>query len=329
MNPEPGFWHMLSGYFQYRKGQRRAVIIMGIVCVACLLAQVFMNLFLNRDNAVSEVSIVAADKLVTRKEKEATAYNNDGDAYRRQSEWREGRKPAYEASLLKPFPFDPNTADSAIWTRLGLKPKTISTILRYRSKGGKFYKPADIHKIYGLKPSEADQLEPYITIANATTQYAETNRPEKVTANALTYKPRSEAFTIDINQSDTSAWISLPGIGSKLANRIVNYRNYLGGFYSIEQVGETYGLHDSVFQKIKPKLKMEQAISGIQKIELNTATADELNKHPYIKKSVANAIIAYRQQHGAFAQVSDIRRIMIVDEGLYNKLLPYLSASQE
>ena len=60
---------------------------------------------------------------------------------------------------------------------------------------------------------------------------------------------------VNINTADTSAFIALPGIGNKLALRIVNFRDKLGGFYSIDQIGETYGLPDSVFRKIKPILK--------------------------------------------------------------------------
>ena len=105
-------------------------------------------------------------------------------------------------------------------------------------------------------------------------------------------------YVIDINTADTSAFISLPGIGSKLAARIVNFRDKLGGFYSIDQVGETFGLPDSTFQKIKQYLKLEN--TSIKKININTATVDELKAHPYIKYSVANPIIAYRNEHGPF-----------------------------
>ena len=47
-------------------------------------------------------------------------------------------------------------------------------------------------------------------------------------------KPKPVA--IGINSADTTAFISLPGIGSKLAQRIINFRNKLGGFVKIEQV---------------------------------------------------------------------------------------------
>lgn len=63
--------------------------------------------------------------------------------------------------------------------------------------------------------------------------------------------------TIDINTADTTAFIALPGIGSKLANRIVSFRSKLGGFNSVEQIREVYGLKDSVFQLIYPMLTVK------------------------------------------------------------------------
>jgi DNA uptake protein ComE-like DNA-binding protein len=73
-------------------------------------------------------------------------------------------------------------------------------------------------------------------------------------------KLRFTIFIIDINSADTTSFIALPGIGSKLAARIINFRDKLGGFYSVAQVGETFGLPDSTFQKIKQYLKLENTV---------------------------------------------------------------------
>ena len=110
-----------------------------------------------------------------------------------------------------------------------------------------------------------------------------------------TFPKRPEYTIVDINKADTSAFISLPGIGNKLALRIVNFREKLGGFYSIDQIGETYGLPDSSFQKIKPFLKLETSL--LKKFNINSATKDEMKLHPYIKWNLANAIVEYRNQH--------------------------------
>ncbi len=82
----------------------------------------------------------------------------------------------------------------------------------------------------------------------------------------------SNNISIDINEADTTAFIALPGIGSKLAQRIINFRTKLGGFYSIDQVRETFGLPDSTFRKIQKQLTYHN--STIQKININALTIE-------------------------------------------------------
>ncbi len=192
------------------------------------------------------------------------------------------------------------------------------------SKGGHFYKPEDLQKIYGLHKDEYERLKPYVKIESKTASSNEqfvSPRSNEGTQPAKKFATRYSV--IDINTADTSALISLPGIGSKLAARIVNFREKLGGFYSVDQVGETYGLPDSTFQKIKQYLKLDNA--SVKKININTATIDEMKAHPYIKYSLANPIVAYRNEHGAFSKIEDIRKIMAVTDEIYQKIAPYLT----
>ena len=86
---------------------------------------------------------------------------------------------------------------------------------------------------------------------------------------------------------------------------------------------ETYGLPDSTFQKIKTKLVFTN--TSLKKININTASLDEMKSHPYIRFNLANAILQYKNAHGNFALVSDIKKIMIVTDEIFNKLVPYLT----
>jgi competence ComEA-like helix-hairpin-helix protein len=217
------------------------------------------------------------------------------------------------------FYFDPNTASVDEWKRLGLRSKTISTIQNYLSKGGKFYKAEDIGKIWGLHKDEVDRLIPYVQIKSSKTAY----KPEEKQTEKKEYK--KTITIIDINTADTTALIALPGIGSKLSQRIINFRDKLGGFYKIEQVAETFGLPDSTFQKIKTFLKLSP--SGFKQININTASIDEMKLHPYIRYAISNAIIQYRIQHGNFSSVDDVKKIMTVTEDMFNKMAPYLSVN--
>lgn len=154
------------------------------------------------------------------------------------------------------FVFDPNTLDEAGWKRLGLNERIIHTIVNYRNKGGRFYKPEDIQKIYGIGEANAKRLTPYVRIAGNKKTLAADNHYQK--ENAPPY-PKKQYKIIDINKATEDDWKSLPGIGDVLSKRIVKFRTSRGGFQSIDDVGRTYGLKDSVFQMIRPYLRLASA----------------------------------------------------------------------
>ncbi len=257
------------------------------------------------------------DSLAGYRNSYVSAGDDEPSAYRYDRE--KSSNPGYAKGVL--FNFDPNTLPADGWKKLGLREKTIATILKFRSKGGRFRKPEDFRKIYGLFPDEYERLSPFISIV------AEQKIPDETVADAPEMKPvktyTSRYSVVDINLADTSAFISLPGIGSKLAARIVNFREKLGGFHSIDQVGETFGLPDSTFQKIRQYLKLENA--AVKKININTATEDELKAHPYIRYGLAKPIVAYRKENGPFAKLDDLMKVMAVTEAIFKKIAPYLT----
>ena len=269
--------------------------------------------------AVKKLEIKIPDSLNDHYQK-----NNVDDAYAYQYDRKKSNYYETKSSKGELFYFDPNTISGSEWKRLGIRDKTIQTIEKYLSKGGHFYKPDDLQKIYGIHNDEYERLKPYIRIeANMSKNKEEfvSTKPKNETEPPKTYTNRYSS--IDINTADTTAFISLPGIGSKLASRIVTFREKLGGFYAIDQLGETYGLPDSTFQKIKQYLKLDNA--SVKKININTATIDEMKAHPYIKFSLANPIVAYRNEHGSFSRIEDIKKVMTVTDEIYKKMAPYLT----
>ena len=268
--------------------------------------------------AVKKLQIKTTDSSIDRYQKDDS---EDANAY----QYDRKKSNSYEVNINtgELFYFDPNTISPSDWKRLGLRDKTIQTIQNYLSKGGHFNKPDDLQKIYGLHKNEYERLAPYVRIESKTLvaneQFVSSKPKEETTTKTYAAKYSS----IAINTADTSAFISLPGIGSKLASRIITFRERLGGFYSVEQIGETYGLPDSTFQKIKPYLKLDN--TSIKKININTATIDEMKAHPYIKYGLANPIVAYRNEHGSFSKIEDIKKVMAVTEDIYKKIAPYLT----
>lgn len=222
------------------------------------------------------------------------------------------------------FAFDPNKTTESDFLRLGLPQRTVRILLNYRAKGGFFRKKEDFMKIYTLSEEDYARLEPFI-VFEQTAAVAEASRPATFSggSNANVAPKFSAKGPLDINRASAEDWQRLPGIGEKRASQIVHFRESLGGFLSVEQVGEMYGLPDSVFQKIRPMLALNPA--DVRKINLNTASVEDLDKHPYISGKQAKLMVAYRQQHGAFISVDDLLKIAAFsDKKWLEKVRPYL-----
>jgi len=295
-------------YFEFTRGERYAIIALMFVIVAVML----LPHFLVPKQAAWKVNI-------TEFSSEMPAEESGGEQHRLE---KTGGKQKGTQAL---FEFDPNRLSDAGWKSLGLSERKVRTIRNFINKGGRFYKPSDIAKIYGLVQEEIDRLVPLVRIPAP-------NRPRRTQNNGHSGQPfatRRELNTaekLQLNLTDTAALIDLPGIGSKLAGRIINFRNKLGGFYSVNQVAETFGLPDSTFRKIKDFLECDSAL--VKRLDLNNASLAELQQHPYIRYQVASAIVQYRNQHGRFQSVGDLEKIMIIDAVLFRKISPYLQVNR-
>jgi competence ComEA-like helix-hairpin-helix protein len=320
----------IKEYLSFSKKERTGTFILLAIIFICISLPFVYPYFINRkiydhtefDKEIARLKIQQTDSVTYKNNKNKNFDENNYANYYEPSNKNYYAKPKGEV-----FYFDPNTASVSDWMRLGVNDRTIQTIKKYLSKGGHFYKPGDIGKIWGLHKNDVERLLPYVRIADDGSPNAGKGQSTFSKNNYPVYPPykKPSPKIIDINISDTTAFISLPGIGSKLAQRIIAFRSKLGGFYSVDQIKETFGLPDSTFIKIKPQLIVSS--STIKKININTATLDEMKSHPYLRYNVANAIIQYRIQHGNFSTVEDIKKIMIITDDIFNKVSPYLTIS--
>lgn len=315
----------LKDYFSFTKKERTAVLILiFLITIVFLLPEIIPD-----NNPVVDDAALQTFKLQLAKLKAVNAdtagyHFNDENAY----SGNEPSKGNSSAGVL--FYFDPNTLSFAGWQKLGIREKTIKTIQNYLLKGGRFRHKNDLEKIYGMRSNDVKILLPYIQIKPEASVFTSDHNRYTSTTEMLPQSRRHSRFehvnaslTLDINTADTSALIALPGIGSKLASRIIHFREKLGGFYSLDQLSEVFGLADSVFQRIRPGLKI--SAENIGTININTTSANELKQHPYFRQNIGNAIVEYRLQHGVYTSKEDLLKIDIVTPEVFEKIAPYVS----
>jgi competence protein ComEA len=322
--------YSLQEYFYYTRLERNAGIAL---CLLCAFTWLLPFTFPRLVAPPTKLDFTEVNRLAAMLAPVAAPENAGGVpslAFR----GRENESPR----KVEVFPFDPNTATKEDFERLGLASRTAQTILNYREKGGHFYKKEDLKRIYTIRQEDYQRLEAFIQIPPKPGREKFEDLPKSTdnqgVATRAAYEERSFApqnFTkknsstiVDINAASVEDWQQIRGIGPGWAKRIANYREKLGGFASANQVAETFGLPDSVFQIALPQMQLGTNI--FRKVKLNAATLDELKAHPYLSSFQATILFNYRQQHGNYTDLASVKKVKAgFKEEDWKRLEPYFS----
>jgi competence ComEA-like helix-hairpin-helix protein len=238
---------------------------------------------------------------------------------------------------------NPSMLTALEWQELGLSKKQAASLLRYRDKYG-FHSLAQMRQIRvlnqailerikdslvfepasGKRPSKqfisykSNKTHSFKPYSNKSHSSPTSKVTTKTTVNTST-QPRRQ---LDLNTATLEELIALPGLGAYSAQKIISYRERLGGFQTIDQLNEVKGLYPDFLSKIGPFLTVQTPLTGIR---LNEVTLERLKQHPYLTWNQANSIIKLRQQRGLFTSIDQIKISVLIDNQTFEKLKPYLS----
>lgn len=240
--------------------------------------------------------------------------------------------PARVAAEL--FAFDPNHLPIHQWQRLGLTERQALAIHRFEERGGSFRSKAELARMRVIDPGLFARWMPYIQLPDSAPTRAHRSFPERNYDRDRDSFPRHSASPVahgaaprspvELNGSDTTALIALPGIGPSFARGIVKYREQLGGYVDLDQLAEVFVLKDKpdAVARLKELLVVDTAL--VRRIRINRCTAEELAAHPYMRWKLARPLIAYRDQHGPFRSKDAIKGCSLITDEVYGRIAPYL-----
>ena len=235
-------------------------------------------------------------------------------------------------------PFNPNALNAEDWEARGVPHFVAARIVKYGAAAGGFKAKAQLKKMYGLDDSVYQRLAPFIQLPDEAPkrEYA-SNRPgpdgkfppfanarAETAPGKFARKPRN-LQPFDLNRADTTQLMQIRGIGSGRAKWVVKYRNQLGGYLREDQLDEVFVLRDA--PDLRDSLKKYTFVTpgfAPQAVNVNAASFDEMYLHPYIGKPRARLIVAYRQQHGPFRSLDDLRKVPVLKPEDVEKMRPYL-----
>lgn len=301
---------VVRDFFGFSRGQVNAFILLLPLLTVALFSLPAYRWWLRAQKPQFPVDALLLDSLVA-------AWDQTG-----------GHRDESVPDTLQRFRFDPNKVSLADMAALGFPAGLSARIANYREKGGRFRVKSDVLKIYGMDPAFYEALYPFIDLPEKQA-FAE----EKKTANRETYFKKDEkkptAFSpINLNDADTAALKRIYGVGEKRSLRIVRYRELLGGFVSLAQLAEIYGLDSAVIKKLSEHTFVAPDFVP-RKININGLPEKALATHPYLSVPAARAIVAYRFQHGDFKSLQDLRKIPMLDDQTIQKINPYLEFTRD
>ncbi len=235
-----------------------------------------------------------------------------------------------EAGQNELFPFNPNTLDENGWQRLGFHPGQIKSIRKFLEKGGVFRKPADVARMFVISEKEYNRIFPYLIFANEEKErkplteinVVDTAGNPNENFNKAGYVRKSKTMVVELNSADTSDLKQLYGVGSYLAMKIVEYGKKLGGYNHIEQLTEIYRFSPEKLDTLRHNFMVDNSL--VERMDINSVSLDKLLSHPYFTSAQARALLAYRDRHGRFAVVADIKNCVLIDDKTFEKVMDYL-----
>lgn len=296
---------MIKEFFYFQKSDRKVMLFLLVVAAASLLLIYGLG-----GNDKTDLTVVTDSVVDGRRD--------DGSHTRTCGRQVYAVESGHAKTLVA---FDPNTADSTVLLGLGLQPWQVRNIYKYRANGGVYRKPSDFARLYGLTAKQYRELLPYIRISDdyrpASEVYAE---PQPAYERDTVMYPRKlvEGERVSLNGSDTAAFKRVPGIGSYYAREIVRYRERLGGYAEVAQLGEIEGFPESAlgFFDIGEKT--------VRRLNLNKLTLNQLKRHPYINFFQARAITDYRRLKGPLGSLEDLGLLKDFTPSDIRRLAPYV-----
>ena len=235
----------------------------------------------------------------------------------RKAQWRKQR----DTIAVRMQVFDPNIADSSTLVHLGFKPWQAKNMVKYRAAGGRYRKPEDLKKLYGMTDSMYQALTPYIYIAR---EEVDSVAVDSLRKDSLPrWKEENKDTILNLRTADTVELKMIHGIGSYRARQIVRYREQLGGFVSVEQVLEAKGMENVDADSLLAHFWIDSV--KIEAMNVNSVGVQRLSRHPYLRFEQAQAIYELRRKKIRLDSIQQLQQIECIPAETLEKIAPYLN----
>ncbi|WP_232530393.1 ComEA family DNA-binding protein [Flavobacterium columnare] len=276
----------LKHYFEYTRNQRIALLFLIVLSVLLQMAYTFIDF--------------SEDSNPTAEEKKWLAQQTVIDSLKNKNTQEE----------YKIYPFNPNFITDFKGYKLGMSVKEINRLFAYRKRGKYVNSAEEFQKITKVSDSLLGSISSYFKFPDwvSKKKHSDNVKYRSFTEAQKTIKKTNTWVQKDINLATKEDLMKIYGIGDVISDRILKSRESLGGFVSMDQIQEIWGLSPEVITELNKKFTLFK-VPEVLKIKINEASTKELLKIPYIKYPVAREIIGFRSMNNGIHSVDDLLEI--------------------
>ncbi len=206
----------------------------------------------------------------------------------------------------KMYPFNPNFISDYKGYKLGMSVSEIDRLLAFRKQNKYVNSPEEFQAVTKVSDSLLNAISPYFKFPDWVKNKKEFKEYKKYPNSAFVKKEK--IVIIDINQATQEDLIKIYGIGEAISLRILKMKESLGGFVSMEQMKDVWGLSPEVIENLNSHFKVS-ALPDVKKVDINNASIKELSQFPYFNYQIARQIVTFRSMNGDFKNVDDLTKI--------------------
>ena len=286
----------MGSFFSFNKQEQRGTLYLVIILVVLQGLVFIADRFSRQDNEVSLIDAALISELDSIKQVVI-----------------QQRKTAI-------YPFNPNYLSDFKAYTLGISPEEIDRLFAFRKTGKYIQSTAQFQEVTQVSDSLLTALQPYF-------KFKQVNFDKQKTVYNQDSPSKKEARVKDLNSATAAELKAVYGIGEKLSVRIVKFRDRLGGFLLNEQLYDVYGLDSVTVEKALKRFQVIQ-VPKIEKINLLSASVEELASLIYIRRNVAENIVIYRETQG-IESLEDLKAVEGFPTDKITRIGLYLSLKKD
>lgn len=206
----------------------------------------------------------------------------------------------------KIYPFNPNFITDYKGYKLGMSVRQIDRLIAFRKQNKYVNSAQEFQSVTKVSDSLLHAISPYFKFPDWVNNRKEYKDYKNYSNKAFAKKDK--IIITDINLATQEDLIKIYGIGEAISVRILKYKESLGGFVSMEQMNEIWGLSPEVVEKLNIHFKIS-VTPDLKKIDINNASIKELSTFPYFKYPISKNIVTFRSMNGDIKNVEDLTKI--------------------